>query len=152
MRQDVATLLLLVLVLVEGLNAPQEVIETLLKAQNVQKDLLSLVRSDVTMSSSSEVVEGERLALGDICEKVGVAYMDGGDKFSAEVSLRESIQHNPHNVKALLGLAKLHRLVLGLVGELGLALGLMGELVFSNSIPATLSSTTTPSLILILTD
>ena len=115
MRQDVATLLLLVDV--HKINAPKDVADTLLKAKAVQKDLLNQVRSDVTLSSSSEVVEAERLALSSICERLGSCFVassmssdsTGGDKDDAEAAFREAIQHNPHNVKAMIGLAKIHK-------------------------------------------
>jgi tetratricopeptide repeat protein 21B len=109
MRQDVATLLLLVEV--HKINAPKEVVDTLLKAKAVQRDLLNQVRSDVTLAASSEVVEAERLALSAICESLGACYVaegSGSDK-DAEAAFRESIQHNPHNVRAMIGLAKIHK-------------------------------------------
>jgi tetratricopeptide (TPR) repeat protein len=74
MRQDVATLLLLVQVQTEGVKDRREVVDTLLKAKGVQRDLLSALRSDVTMSSSQEAIEGERLALSSICEQVCILY------------------------------------------------------------------------------
>lgn len=36
--------------------------------------------------------------------------MDADVRIDAEASFKESILHNPHNVKAMLGLATLHRL------------------------------------------
>jgi tetratricopeptide (TPR) repeat protein len=40
---------------------------------------------------------------------VGIAYTDAGDSANAEVEFKESIRHNPHNVKAMLGIAQLCR-------------------------------------------
>ena len=41
--------------------------------------------------------------------QVGVAYMAADVRIDAEASFKESILHNPHNVKAMLGLALIHR-------------------------------------------
>jgi tetratricopeptide repeat protein 21B len=68
MRQDVATLLLLAEV--QQINSVSEVLGTLIRAKTIQKDLLTQVRSDVNMASSSDIVEKEKVALSEICEKV----------------------------------------------------------------------------------
>jgi hypothetical protein len=44
--------------------------------------------------------------------QVGVAYVTADVRTDAESSFRESILHNPHNIKAMIGLAQIHRCVL----------------------------------------
>ena len=41
--------------------------------------------------------------------QIGIAYLQAEGRENAETSFKESIQHNAHNVKAMLGLATLHR-------------------------------------------
>jgi hypothetical protein len=44
-----------------------------------------------------------------IIYQVGVAYVTADIRTDAESSFRESILHNPHNIKAMIGLAQMHR-------------------------------------------
>ena len=44
-----------------------------------------------------------------IIYQVGVAYVTADVRTDAESSFRESILHNQHNIKAMIGLAQIHR-------------------------------------------
>jgi tetratricopeptide repeat protein 21B len=105
MREDVETLRLLSNV--QSANDQiGEVIETLKKAKDIQKEIVTTVRSNSI--SSSEIVEIERSKLSDVCLSMGSWYFEqSGNDDSAEKFLNESIQHNPQNTKAMFALAKL---------------------------------------------
>lgn len=123
LRQDVSTYLLLAEVQKTNGEKLRDQVESLEKARSLQKEVVSQVRMGVTqVASSSEVVDKEKAALSDICEKIGQYYFStsglaegaSGPKTAesskqAETMFQESITHNLMNVKAMLGLAKLYR-------------------------------------------
>eukprot|EP01038_Epipyxis_sp_PR26KG_P004303 gene4303-6099_t len=104
LRQDVTTLLLLTRV--QSTIDPAEVLNTLLTAFRLQKELITKLRSGAI--SSSDVLEKEKQVLSDICERIGVCYIDNGENQSAEQMFNDSVQQNPQNTKAMLGLSKLY--------------------------------------------
>lgn len=137
MKQDVLTLLLLSEVQAEQGNSSQneskedsdaaaatknpkspkrsnikptsEYIATLLKAKNIQKDLVNMLRS--TSSSSTEVIEEEREILSDICERVGAAYSHLNDTTKSSAAYAEAILYDPSNTDAILGTIALHNVL-----------------------------------------
>eukprot|EP00607_Mallomonas_marina_P008435 CAMPEP_0182424556 /NCGR_PEP_ID=MMETSP1167-20130531/10752_1 /TAXON_ID=2988 /ORGANISM="Mallomonas Sp, Strain CCMP3275" /LENGTH=1377 /DNA_ID=CAMNT_0024604441 /DNA_START=94 /DNA_END=4227 /DNA_ORIENTATION=+ len=109
-EQDVQTLMLLSEV--QALNAPSDVVATLRKARDFQKEVVNDTRA--TMVQTSDIVERERKRLSDICEKLGAwclekregkdpnAFVDGAS------FLGEALQYNAQNTKAMYGLARIH--------------------------------------------
>ena len=112
LQQDVTTLRLLSDVLI--IHNPSEVLDTLKRARELQKDVVDQTRA--VLSQTSSAVEQERKTLADICEIIGAWYMEkreGKDPnalVEAAAFFSEAIQHNPQNTLAMFGLAKLHNL------------------------------------------
>lgn len=113
MHQDVKTLLLtaqihrsMSLSLVE---VSERVIATLQSALEIQKEIVSQLRSKATkVSSSTELLESEKVLLSDICEQLGTACIDGsGQTTVAMESYFEATQYNSQNTHAILGIAKI---------------------------------------------
>jgi tetratricopeptide repeat protein 21B len=114
MRQDVATLLLLAEVQGAVDHAKSDSLSSLRKAYDLQKDILSQIRAGIVLSSAGATAERERIILSDICERNATAQAtlqkgDDRDRSPGEDMYREAIQHNPHNTKAMLGLAQILR-------------------------------------------
>jgi hypothetical protein len=75
MRQYILTLKLLATVQ-QSIN-PGDVLNTLLSAYKMQKDIVLKVRSGATaVVTTGDVVEAERNTLSDICEQIGNCYVD----------------------------------------------------------------------------
>jgi tetratricopeptide repeat protein 21B len=105
MRQSVTTLLLLAQV--QRTALPDEVGWSLQEAFTTQKNLIHKLRSSTSAVTSSDVMEREKLILSDISVQLGGYFADGGEVKNAEQTFLEAIQQNPHNTKAMLGLARI---------------------------------------------
>eukprot|EP00602_Paraphysomonas_sp_CaronLab_P010909 CAMPEP_0185029768 /NCGR_PEP_ID=MMETSP1103-20130426/16260_1 /TAXON_ID=36769 /ORGANISM="Paraphysomonas bandaiensis, Strain Caron Lab Isolate" /LENGTH=1358 /DNA_ID=CAMNT_0027564631 /DNA_START=156 /DNA_END=4232 /DNA_ORIENTATION=- len=106
MKEDVETLRLLSSVQLSNSQTTREVVGTLKRARDLQKDVVNSLRTNSI--SSADAIEAERAILSDICATMGHCYMeeDGNDDSSEKV-LNEALQHNPHNTKAMFDLARL---------------------------------------------
>ncbi len=106
MRQDVATLL--ILTKVQALfNSPLDSLNTYIRAHNLQSGVVLKVRSSVSALAAHDVVEAEKSLLSTICERMGACHVELQDPVQGEASFVEAVQHNQHNVAAMLGLARL---------------------------------------------
>lgn len=106
MKEDVETLRLLSKVQIHNGQSVREVVGTLTRAQELQRNVVNTMRS--SSIASAEAIEAERQILSELCEAKGSCYVDeDGSDASAETFLNEALQHNPHNVKAMYTLAKL---------------------------------------------
>lgn len=105
MRDDVETFHLLSSVQTNN-DQLSEVIETLQKAKDMQREIVGIVRSNGI--SPAEVIDAERQKLSDICLNMGNWYFEQlGNDDSVENCVNEALQHNPQNTKAMFALAKL---------------------------------------------
>lgn len=101
LRQDVTTLLLITQVQEKNIS---DAIEALEKAYTNQKEIVRKLRSSTSGSSSAEIIEKEKIILSDIAYQLGS--INTNEKLSEEL-YQEAIQQNPHNSKAMLGIAKI---------------------------------------------
>lgn len=107
MIDNVETLKMLYTVEVE--NTPETAIETLEKAKDLQRDVVSAVKSS-SMSTLDSVTK-QREKLSEIFCMLASAYSehhgsDGLDGDTIEKYLTESLQHNPQNIKSMYQLAR----------------------------------------------
>ena len=110
-KEDIQTLLLLSEV--QMIHSPNDVIGTLKKAKDFQKEVVNECRT--TMSQGSVELENERKKLSDICEKIGSWLLERREDRKEQglyndVSnyLNEAIQHHLENVRAMYSLAMMH--------------------------------------------
>eukprot|EP01041_Mallomonas_annulata_P001871 gene1871-3629_t len=109
-QQDVQSLMLLSDVQI--LNAPTDVITTLKKAREFQKEVVNDTRA--TMAQASDGVEKEKKLLANICETLGswcLEKREGADPnalLDAANYLTEALQHNPQHTQAMFALAKMY--------------------------------------------
>ena len=109
MRNDISTLKMLFEVQRAGI--PAEAYETLQKAKDLQKLVLNDVRmsSSTLSANSSDIVEEEKKLYSAFCVQLGTILQTDEDAKGAEMQYREALQYAPQNIKAMLGLAKLHK-------------------------------------------
>lgn len=109
LREDVKSLMMLYQVQHDARS--EETLSILNKAKDIQKNIVNQIRAGATsVPSSSEVVEAEKNIYSNICEQLGVCLIQySKDSRTAEAMFNESIQQNPLNVKAMMGLAKLFK-------------------------------------------
>lgn len=106
MREDIQTLRLLSTVQLNNKQPFKEVVDTLRKAKDLQKEVVNTLRANSI--TTADVIDAERQVLSDICATMGRCYMseDGNDE-GAEKCFNEALQHNPQNIKGMYDLASL---------------------------------------------
>lgn len=107
MRMDVQSLLLLTEIQRAEGKKGNDVADTLRRARDMQKNIMSEARS---LMSSQDTVEAERLVLSVLSEQLGAALTAAGDWVQADICLAEALSSNPHNAAAMYSLAELSRL------------------------------------------
>ena len=106
MRDDIQTLRLLSTVQLSNKQPFKEVIDTLRRAQELQKEVVNTLRANPM--TTADVIDAERQILSDICATMGRCHMDAdGNDDGAEKCFNEALQHNPQNTKGMYDLATL---------------------------------------------
>ena len=108
MREDIQTLRLLSTVQLSNKQPFKEVISTLTRAKDLQKEVVNTLRANSI--TTADVIDAERQVLSDICATMGRCYMEeeGHDvDVGAEKCFNEALQHNPQNTKGMFDLASL---------------------------------------------
>lgn len=109
MRNDIKTYRLLVEV--QRLNAPNEMLETLRKAKELQKNVINEVRLSLNSAAatSSEIMDKERQLLSDLCIDFGKRLEAENDLKGAEAQFNEALTYSAQNVAAIIALARLYK-------------------------------------------
>lgn len=106
MREDIQTLRLLSTVQLSNNQPFKEVIETLRKAKELQREVVNALRAN--SMTTADVIDSERQVLSDICTTMGRCYMkEAGNDEGAEKCFSEALQHNPQNTKGMYDMAAL---------------------------------------------
>jgi tetratricopeptide repeat protein 21B len=88
-----------------------EALDALKRAKDLQKLVMNEVRLSLNnaSTSSSEIMEHEKVILSGLCVELGDLLSSSGDYKGAETQYTEAIQHSSQNVNAMLGLARLFK-------------------------------------------
>jgi tetratricopeptide repeat protein 21B len=106
MREDIQTLRLLSTVQLSNKQPFREVIDTLRKARELQKEVVNTLRANSI--TTADVIDAERQVLSDICATMGRCYMsEEGNDDGAEKCFSEALHHNPQNTKGMYDMASL---------------------------------------------
>ena len=120
LQQDVTTYMILAEVY-KALDREAEISDLMKKAYDLQKNVLSKIRSASSAVATTETVDKQKKIMSNICEKLGTILLAANvlsrrGSFSAasekvnvpEQYLNEAINYQPGNTKALISLAKLY--------------------------------------------
>lgn len=106
MREDIQTLRLLSTVQLSNNQPFKEVIDTLRKAKELQREVVNTLRAN--SMTTADIVDAERQILSDICCTMGRCCMnEPGNDDAAEKCFLEALQHNPQNTKGMYDMASL---------------------------------------------
>ncbi len=106
MKQNVSTYLLLMKI--QAQHAPMDILDSLFKAFELQKNILLKLRTNSAslVATQSDLLEQEKGVLSTICEQVGKQFYEEENILESEKYYQEALQYNPNNTKAILGLSK----------------------------------------------